>query len=111
MLCQVQARGTRQWRGSGLGDRLAAHLSLFDLLLLLFQEGRGDACDVLLGTEQQGPQVFHELSGVLSVQEARQVNLHHLAVRVLQHTHEGGEESMQHVNMGRELVEWRGGGG
>lgn len=69
-----------------------SHLSLFDFLFLLLQEDRRDAGDVLLGTEQQGPQVLHELPGILPVQEARQVDLHHLAIGVLQHTHEGGRE-------------------
>lgn len=63
-----------------------AHLSLSDFLLLLLQEGRGDAGDVFLGAQQQGPQVFHELSGILSIQEPCQVDLHHLAVWMLQHT-------------------------
>lgn len=72
------------------------HLSLSNFLLLLFQEGRGDTSNVVLGTEQQGPQIPHELTRILSIQEACQVDLHHLTIGVLQHTHEwGGERSIQ----------------
>lgn len=72
------------------------YLSLSDFLLLLFQESRGDTSNVVLGTEQQGPQILHELARILSIQEACQVDLHHLTIRVLQHTHEwGGERTIQ----------------
>lgn len=83
-----------------------AHLSLFNFLFLLFQKSRGDASYVILGTQQQGPQVLHELTGILPVQEACQVDLHHLAVRMLQHTHEGGRERpYSHWNAGRHISE------
>lgn len=73
-----------------------SYLSLPDFLLLLFQESRGDASNVVLGTEQQGPQILHELARILSIQEACQVDLHHLTIGVLQHTHEwGGERTIQ----------------
>lgn len=68
------------------------HLSLPNFLLLLFQKSRGDASNVVLGTKQQGPKILHELPCILSIQEACQVDLHHLAIRVLQHTHEWGRE-------------------
>ena len=71
-----------------------AYLSLFNFLFLLFQKSRGYASDVVLGTQQQGPQVPHELPGVLPIQEACQVDLHHLTIWVLQHTHEGGKEAI-----------------
>lgn len=78
---------------------MTSDLSLFDLLFLLLQEGCGDAGDVLLCAQQQRPQVLHELAGVLAVQEPRQVDLHHLTVRVLQHTHthttQEGEEKRE----------------
>lgn len=60
-----------------------AHLSLSNFLFLLFKKSRGDASNVLLGTQQQGPQILHELSGILPIQEACQVDLHHLAIWVL----------------------------
>lgn len=69
-----------------------AHLSLPNFLLFLFQKSRGDASNVVLGTKQQGPKILHELPCILSIQEACQVDLHHLAIRVLQHTHEWGRE-------------------
>lgn len=69
-----------------------SYLSLPDFLLLLFQESRGDTSNVVLGTEQQGPQILHELASILSIQEACQVDLHHLTIGVLQHTHEWGRE-------------------
>lgn len=73
------------------------HLSLFDFLFLLFQKSWGDAGNVLLGAQQQGPEVLHKLPGVLPVQKACQVDLHHLAIRVLQHTHEGRREKKKNV--------------
>lgn len=60
-----------------------AHLSLSNFLFLLFQESRGNSSNVVLGTQQQGPQIFHELPRILPVQEACQVDLHHLAIWVL----------------------------
>lgn len=58
-------------------------LSELDLLFLLFEEGGRDSCDVLLGTQQQGPEVLHELTRILPIQETGQVNLHHLTIWIL----------------------------
>lgn len=79
------------------------HLSLSDFLFLLFQKSRGNTSYVLLGTQQQGPQVSHELTSILPIQEPCQVDLHHLTIRVLQQTHEWGEgkiaiEIMENIN-------------
>lgn len=60
-----------------------AHLSLSNLLFFLLQKSRGDASNVLLGTEQQGPKILHELPSILAIQESCQVDLHHLAIWVL----------------------------
>lgn len=49
----------------------------------MFQKSRWDTGNVLLGTQQQWPQVPHELPSILPIQEARQVDLHHLAIWVL----------------------------
>lgn len=68
---------------------LLLNLSLFDLLFLLLKESCRDSSDVLLCAQQQWPEVLHELAGVLTIQETRQVDLHHFTVRVLQHTQPG----------------------
>lgn len=68
-------------------------LSELDLLFLLLEKGGRDPGDVLLRAQQQGPEVLHELSCVLPVQETGQVNLHHLTIWVLQHTWRTERES------------------
>lgn len=59
------------------------HLSLLNFLFLLLQKSRWDASNVLLGTQHQGPEVLHELPRIFTIQESRQVYLHHLAIRML----------------------------
>lgn len=75
----VSSHSQKQYHGE-------PHLSLFNFLFLLFQKSRGYASNVLLGTQQQRPQVLHKLPSIFPIQEASQVDLHHLGIWVLQHT-------------------------
>lgn len=54
-----------------------------DLSLFLLKDLGRNATDSLLCTEQEAPQLTHEVTGILAIQEACQVDLHHPWVWVL----------------------------
>lgn len=62
----------------------STNLSFLDLLFLLLHKLGWNATDIVHGTDQQLPELGNERSGVLRVQETRQVDLHLFAIGVLE---------------------------